>query len=50
MLDTKKENYFRDSFMRSNTKHTTKELEKYIQIYLEDGLSYYSLKRDYRCD
>lgn len=33
--------------MRSNNKHTTKELEKCIQMYLEDGYRYSVLKKDY---
>lgn len=33
--------------MRSNRKHTTEELERYIQFYLEEGKSYRELKKDY---
>src|SRR5690625_3243507 len=33
--------------MRSNNKHSIKELEKYIQMYLEDGHSYSVLKKNY---
>jgi len=33
--------------MRSNNKHSTKELEKFIQMYLEDGHSYSVLKKNY---
>ena len=33
--------------MCSNSKHTTEELEKYISLYLDSGLSYRKLRNDY---
>lgn len=33
--------------MKSNAKHTLEELERYIHMYLSNGVSYTSLKRDH---
>jgi len=33
--------------MHSNNKHSTKELEKFIQMYLEGGHSYSVFKKNY---
>lgn len=33
--------------MRSNSKHTTEELEKYIQLYIHEGISYKRLCKEY---
>src|SRR5690625_1549612 len=33
--------------MRSNSKHTAKELEKYIQLYIHEGISYKILCKEY---
>lgn len=33
--------------MRSNSKHTAQELERYILLYLEEGKSFRELSEDY---
>ena len=33
--------------MRSNRKHTTEELERYIRFYLEEGKSFQELRKDF---
>lgn len=33
--------------MRSNSKHTAQELERYIQMYLDEGISYKELSKNY---
>src|SRR5690625_3373512 len=33
--------------MRSNSKHTAEELERYIQMYIKDEMSYQKLKKSY---
>ena len=35
--------------MRSNSKHTAEELERYIQMYIKDEMSYQKLKKSYGC-
>src|SRR5690625_1091029 len=34
-------------FMRSNSKHTAKELEKYIHLYIHEGINYKILCKEY---
>ena len=34
--------------MHSNSKHTAKELKKYIQLYVHEEISYKKLCREYR--
>jgi putative aminopeptidase FrvX len=33
--------------VRSNSKHTANELEKYIQLFLDEGISYRELYKEY---
>lgn len=33
--------------MRSNSKHTAKELKRYIHLYISEGISYRKLRGEY---